>query len=399
MKKWLCILLSLMLALSCLAGCARLPETEEPSPSPEAETPEPSPEPDSSGAEPALDLAAARSAYDLDAVVMTVDGAEINWNKYSSALFQYLYTFYAYYGITDFNLELEEGRSIALMAKEYAYSALASNAMFHNKAKELGVSLTEEQISSIDGEIDLYAALYYGGDKAALFDEAGISEEYYRYQAEAALLYDALLAHYYGENCADFPAEDALAWAEDNEYLHAKHILLKTVDDGYNPLDEETVAEKRATAEDILGRLQAAGAAVRGDLFDALMNEFSEDGGLASYPDGYYFQEGDMIPEFYEGTLALAPGEISGIVEGFYGYHIIERLPLDVDQTADYDASTGSPRTLKALAATELFENMLAEWYDAQDIRYAGDFEALDVNALFPAAEPEAGAGEPAENG
>lgn len=393
MKKRLCILLSLILALTCLAGCAKLPEKEEPSPSPEAETPGPSPEPSSSpgpgaaGAEPALDLAAARSAYDPDAVVMTVDGAEINWNKYSSALFQYLYTFYAYYGITDFSLELEEGRSIALLAKEYAYSALSSNAMFHNKAKELGVSLSEERLSSIDGEIDLYAALYYGGDRAALFDEAGITEEYYHYQAEAALLYDALLAHYYGENCADFPAEDALAWAEDNEYLHAKHILLKTTDANNAPLDEEAVAGKRAMAEDILGRLQAAGGAVRGDLFDALMNEFSEDTGLAAYPDGYYFQEGDMIPEFYEGTLALAPGEISGIVEGFYGYHIIERLPLDADQTAGYDTSTGAPRTLKALAATELFENMLEEWYDAQDVRYEGDFEALDVAALFPAAE------------
>ena len=393
MKKRLCILLSLILALTCLAGCAKLPEKEEPSPSPEAETPGPSPEPSSSpgpgaaGAEPALDLAAARGAYAPDAAVMTVDGAEINWSKYSSALFQYLYTFYAYYGITDFSLELEEGRSIALLAKEYAYSALSSNAMFHNKAKELGVSLSEEQLSSIDGEIDLYAALYYGGDRAALFDEAGITEEYYHYQAEAALLYDALLAHYYGENCADFPAEDALAWAEDNEYLHAKHILIKTTDESSNPLDEEAVAGKRAMAEDILGRLQAAGGAVRGDLFDALMNEFSEDTGLAAYPDGYYFQEGDMIPEFYEGTLALAPGEISGIVEGFYGYHIIERLPLDADQTAGYETSTGAPRTLKALAATELFENMLEEWYDAQDVRYEGDFEALDVAALFPAAE------------
>lgn len=391
MKKRLCILLSLVLLLGCLAGCGRLPETEEPSPSPspspKAETPEPSPDPGAAAPEPALDLAAARSAYELDAVVMTVDGAEINWSKYSSALFQYLYTFYAYYGITDFSLELEEGRSIALLAKEYAYSALASNAMFHNMAGELGVSLSEEERASIEEEIGLYAAMYYGGDRDALFSEAGITEEYYRYQAEAARLYNAILAHYYGDDCAGFPAEDALAWAEDNGYLHARHILLMTVDAGYNPLDEETVAEKRATAEEILDRLQSADASVREDLFDALMNEFSEDTGLAAYPDGYYFQEGDMVPEFYEGTLALAPGEISGIVESYYGYHIIERLPLDADQTAGYDVSTGAPRTLRALAATDLFENMLEEWYDAQEIRYEGDFEALDVIALFPAAE------------
>ena len=390
MKKWLCILLSLTLALSCLAGCGRTAEGEEPSDGeiPEAETPSPSQ--DAEAPAPTLDLAAARSAYDPDAVVMTVDGVPINWNKYSSALFQFLYTFYAYYGITDFSLELEEGRSIALLAKEYAYGTLSSNAMFHIKAAEEGVSLTEEALSSIGEEIDFYASMYYDGDRDALFAEAGITEEYYRYQAEAALLYEALLAHYYGDNCADFPAEDALAWAEDNEYLHARHILIKTVDDSFNALDEETVAEKRALAEDILGRLEAADASVRDSLFDALMNEFSEDTGLAHYPDGYYFREGDMVAEFYEAALALAPGEMSGIVESYYGCHIIQRLPLDVDQTADYDTATGRPRTLRTMVATELFENMLDEWYGALDIRYEGNFAALDVAALFP---------ETAENG
>lgn len=383
MKKWLCILLSLTLALSCLAGCGKTAKGGDPSPSPATETPSPSPvapEP-----APTLDLAAARSAYDPNAIVMTVDGVPINWSKYSSALFQYLYTFYAYYGITDFSLELEEGRSIARLAKEYAYGTLSSNAMFHIKAAELDVSLTEEELSSIDEEIDFYASMYYGGDREALFAEAGITEEYYHYQAEAALLYEALLAHYYGVGCADFPAEDALAWAEDNEYLHAKHILIKTVDDNFNALDEETVAEKRALAEDILGRLQAADASVRAELFDALMNEFSEDTGLASYPDGYYFQEGEMVTEFYEAALALAPGEMSGIVESYYGCHIIERLPLDADQTADYDTATGRSLTLRTMVATELFENMLDEWYESLEIRYEGDFAALDVATLFSA--------------
>lgn len=373
MKKWLCILL----ALICLAGCGKTAKPGDPSPAPGEETP-----PDTSAARPerALDLAAARSAYDANATVMTVDGARLDWNKYSSALFDYLYTFYANYGIDDFSLELEEGRSIAAMAKEYAFSSLAYGAMVHNKAAEEGVSLTEGQRASIDANIASYAAL---------FAEAGITEEYYRYQMEASLLYDALMTHYFGEGCSELPEEDALTWAEDNGYLRAKHILLKTVDDGYNPLDEETVAEKRATAEDILGRLQAADPSVKEDLFDALMNEFSEDARLADYPDGYYFREGDMVPEFYDGALALAPGEVSGIVESYYGCHIIERLSLDVDQTVEYDSSTGAPRTLRTMTATELFENMLEEWYDAQDVRYEGDFASLDVAALFPAPEED----------
>ena len=50
-------------------------------------------------------------------------------------------------------------------------------------------------------------------------------------------------------------------------------------------------------------------------------------------PEGYEATYGQMVAAFEEAALALQPGEISGIVESTYGYHIILRLPI---QAADY---------------------------------------------------------------
>lgn len=153
-----------------------------------------------------------------------------------------------------------------------------------------------------------------------------------------------LQEHYFGQGSAGYPTDaEVTAYAQDDlGYYRAKHILLLTKNmeeqvtnedgtSGFAPLDEATVAEKKAKADDLLAQLRAADDPVA--LFDTLMNENSEDSGLSAYPDGYTAYKGQMVPEFEEAALALKDGEISGVVESDYGYHIILRLPLeDLDQ-------------------------------------------------------------------
>jgi hypothetical protein len=83
----------------------------------------------------------------------------------------------------------------------------------------------------------------------------------------------------------------------------------------------ETAAVKKAreTAEALLSRLH------NGEDFSKLAEEFSDDPGSKSKGgDLGYFPRGIMTPKFEDAAFQLAPGEVSGVVESNFGYHIIQ---------------------------------------------------------------------------
>lgn len=102
---------------------------------------------------------------------------------------------------------------------------------------------------------------------------------------------------------------------EQPEQIRARHILIKT-----GP------PEARQTAQSILDQLKA------GASFEALAQAKSEDPGSAKQGgDLGFFAKGRMVPSFEEAAFALKqPGELSGLIESPFGFHIIkleERRP------------------------------------------------------------------------
>lgn len=357
MKQCFAYVLALLLLLGCLAGCGSAAPEETLPP----ETPEPT--------------------------FLSVDGYEIERALFEDVLALDIGELTAYYGITDPSLELREGFTVADWVREMAGRELTEMALRYVVAGELGLALTEEDLAAIDAEIDTYAQIYAGGDRAALFEQYGGSERYYRFQYGALALEKKILVHEYGEDGADLSDEEAVAFLTDNDYLYAKHILFKAVDDSRQPLDEATVAEKQAQAEAVLAQLQAADPSVLPGLFDALMHELSEDPGLAYYPDGYFFQAERMVPEFSEAAQALEEGGLSGVVQSeSTGFHILYRPAVDPDAVFEVDTS-GNPVTLRAAAANGLLDAMFAERLASAEVLRSEEYEALDVAALFPAPE------------
>ena len=266
--------------------------------------------------------------------------------------------------------QVEEGKTLEASILEDALDSAVMYELISEKARAEGLSFSvDAQKSLANGLVSM--ASQAGSDELlehTLWANA-LTQDLFSRQFEASDLYNQLQNLLYGEGAAEYPAdEQVLAYAQDElGYYKAKHILLKTVDtskpitdeDGnqtgeYEPLDDAVVAEKKALAEDLVSQLQAA--ADKAALFDQLMAEYSEDtdsSGNLNGPDGYTAAPGQMVAPFEEAAKALAVGEVSGIVESSYGYHIILRLPLDpADFREDYVAKLMNDRYQGWLAET-----------------------------------------------
>jgi len=115
------------------------------------------------------------------------------------------------------------------------------------------------------------------------------------------------------------------------DYVRARHILISTQE----ATSDAEFGQALKEAEEVLARLNA------GEDFATLLNEYNDDPGATE--EGYYFTTGQMVESFEEASFALEIGGRSEIVQSSYGYHIIERLPIEdeyvnsiVDDLYDY---------------------------------------------------------------
>lgn len=110
----------------------------------------------------------------------------------------------------------------------------------------------------------------------------------------------------------------ALAMYNSADIMTAAHILILT--QGMNPAQKAQAQQK---ARSIRSSLTTAN-------FGEVAKRESQD--KASGAQGGVlppFRHGDMVPEFEAGVKATKPGEISGLVESQFGYHIIRRMPYE----------------------------------------------------------------------
>ena len=186
--------------------------------------------------------------------------------------------------------------------------------VFRSKAKELGIYSEADQKAFISERI----AEAYGGEEAYENDIAalGYSKDAFENFLASMGAYYALLDSY----CTEEEAEEIFT----KEYLSAKHILFLFDSEGGD--EAATLAKANAAYERAIG----------GESFEDLIVELNEDPG-EDPATGYIFTEGEMVDEFYQGTLALEIGEISKPVMTNFGYHVIKRYPLPEKGTESFD--------------------------------------------------------------
>lgn len=348
MKKTAALLLSLALILS-LAAC-------ETGPAGGSKSPDASPS--GSAEEPTTPIyvneyTQALAGVDADTVMFTVDGLDVTAEFYFYWLYHDCYTmdqnYRQYLGTPlDFDETSDDGTTAAQYLKEDARKFAAVYAVLEREAQAAGAGATEEQKAQWEAQKAAYIAQEGRDTFDDLLRRQGLSEESFD---RLSLMSTVLVTNAAEKLVPDPTEEEAEQFRTDNSVYGAKHILIRTVvqnEDGtvsfarggtpkgagggdYTGTAEEYNAAALEKINGILDQLKAADdPAAR---FDELMVQYSEDPGLAAYPDGYTFGPGEMVEAFEEGTKALAYGAYSPEpVQSGDGYHIILRTVPDVTE-------------------------------------------------------------------
>jgi|CXWL01.1.fsa_nt_gi peptidyl-prolyl cis-trans isomerase D len=116
------------------------------------------------------------------------------------------------------------------------------------------------------------------------------------------------IENYYRANAAEFTTPPQVC---------ARHVLvkLKASPDATEGHDDATA---RTMAEAALARLR------KGEAFEKVAKENSEDSSAANGGSLGCFAREQMVPEFSAAAFALAPGAMSDLVKSSFGYHIIK---------------------------------------------------------------------------
>ncbi|MDR2502024.1 MAG: peptidylprolyl isomerase [Oscillospiraceae bacterium] len=331
LRRIFALALCAALAAAALSGCKKGGEIGYEDPPPPAEV-------EGSG----FDYTSAMAYYAPDEIMLRYGDFDVTWEE--------LYFFLAadvagadsaYGPIEEWDAEYAagSGQSYREMILEDVLNTLKIYISVEYGAEQTGVELSDDDLASIASQREALVA-QYGGEEgfAAYLAGNNATEKVFNWSASLNIMYSAIFEKIFGgEYAPNVPDEAVEAFLAENEYFKAQHILIKIVDDANAPLPEAEIAAARIKAENILADLRAYSGDDFPAYFTSVMLASSQDpAGVQTYPGGYIFPVGTMMPEFEAGTRALEAYGLSGIVETSYGYHIIYRLPLGFDE-ADMD--------------------------------------------------------------
>ena len=340
-----------------------------------------------------LDYEAIRALYPEDYTAITLEDEKIDWGFYADFLRatglqyeEYFAQMAAYYGVAaEWTGSIGDGSGMTYAEgmRQETNDTLASFMAIRAFAKEKNVELDEETLEKLTPE---HMAADYCGEGATVEDlaaelESGshLTVDGLRYYSESVALYSALFQELYGAEGEKLTDEEVIAALEEEGYLSAGHILFMTIDPSTGKeLEESVIAEKLKQAEAVVEELRAIKD--RDEMlerFAELKEQYCEDTGKQTYPDGYTFTTGTMVKEFEETVKALGEYEISDPVKTSYGYHVIVRLPLRSDSTLMNGQS--SPVAARQSVAQNGITKALDTWFEAHPATYAEGLEALDL--------------------
>ncbi len=320
-----------------------------------ADDPPPAPQPASAPTQPAS--APTQSA---DAVVVTVDGHAIREGEVEQQ-------FQAFVKMRSGGREVPPKviNDARVRLRSQLLDALIEQYLLDEQVKKEKITVSDKEFAD-EVEQDLRDYLLRTGTtrenvEQKIQTEEGITlSQYLSEQAGKAdfrrqMLYARLLAKERPEELQVSPDEIKSRYERDLNQIYSKppevrasHVLIGA---GETATPEERAAARK-TAETVLTEVRKPGAD-----FAALAGQHSTCPSKAKGGDlGFFRREGAMVEPFAAAAFALKPGDISGVVETRFGYHVIkltESKPQKVVTLAEATESIRQQLELEKTAAAK----------------------------------------------
>jgi peptidyl-prolyl cis-trans isomerase C len=217
------------------------------------------------------------------------------------------------------------------MVQERVLDFLIGEELLHQKAVTKGIAVSDEKVAE---EISGVTAKFGSEEKfkAALnqmnVSEAKVEEDIRRGLAIQELVQQEVVSK------VTVSEEEIKKFYDENRKLFTKqaqvkasHILIKVDADA----DEAEKAEAKAKIDKAAQRIKD------GEDFAAVAGEVSEGPSKTKGGDLGYFERGQMVTPFDEVAFTMEPGQVSGVVETNFGYHIIKVFDRQEASTATFE--------------------------------------------------------------
>ncbi|TWI61539.1 peptidyl-prolyl cis-trans isomerase SurA [Pseudoduganella lurida] len=145
------------------------------------------------------------------------------------------------------------------------------------------------------------------------------------------------------------------------EQTHARHILLKVT-------PTTTAADAKRKLAELKERLDNKSAT-----FEELARLYSTDESSKKGGDLGWLYPGDTLPEFEKAMNDLKPGDVSGVVETSFGYHLIQVVERKSEDMSRDKKRNEARLALRERKSAEAGEDFLREVRDRAYVEYRGD--------------------------
>jgi peptidyl-prolyl cis-trans isomerase C len=227
---------------------------------------------------------------------------------------------------------------------------------------------------TIDERMDTFRKNFVS-DEAYNADLAkrGMTADQFRREIEIGILAEELF-NKRTANLKPVSEQDIRAFYDNNEErfvqperVKASHILLTV-----NQNDSDTTrAQKKAEAQRILGELK------KGADFAEMARKFSDCPSKQQGGDLDFFERGRMVPEFEKAAFGLKTGQMSGVVETQFGYHIIKAVDHAPASTAPFDQAK---QNIMQYLTEQQKQQVLTTYFDS--LRVASNVQILDSSIV-----------------